>query len=84
VTVRCRREQLDTPLVAVEIADDGPGLDEGGRRRALEPFFTTKAGRLGIGLNVAARIAQRWRGTVQLEAAPRGLVARLTLPVAVP
>jgi signal transduction histidine kinase len=82
VTVRCRAlERSGTALAAIEIADDGPGLDEAGRRQALEPFFTTKAGRLGIGLNVAVRIAQRWRGTVELEGAARGLVARLALPV---
>jgi signal transduction histidine kinase len=82
VTVRC--EERGAGLAAVEIGDDGPGLAETERRQALEPFYTTKPGRLGVGLNVAARIAQRWRGTLELEGAPRGLVARLTLPVVVP
>ena len=79
-------------MTAIEVTDDGPGLNEEGRRRAREPFFTTKPGRLGIGLGVAARIAQRWRGAIELDArpagsgqeAPRGLVARLLLPVVVP
>lgn len=85
VTVRCRLlDRNGAALAAVEIADGGPGLDEQERRQALEPFFTTRPGRLGVGLNVAARIAQRWRGTVELEGAPRGLVARLALPAVVP
>ena len=82
VTVRCG--ERGAGLAAVEIGDDGPGLAETERRQALEPFYTSKPGRLGLGLNVAARIAQRWRGTLELEGAPRGLVARLTLPVVVP
>jgi len=69
-------------LAVIEVADDGPGLDEAGRRQAREPFFTTKPGRLGVGLNVAGRIAQRWRGTLELAGGRRGLVARLSLPVA--
>ena len=81
VTVRCREAGA---RAALEIADDGPGLGEAERRQALEPFFTSKPGRLGIGLNVAARIAHRWRGALELEGGARGLVARLTLPVVVP
>jgi signal transduction histidine kinase len=67
-------------LVVVEVADDGPGLDEAARRRAREPFFTSRPGRLGIGLNVAGRVAQRWRGSLELAGGP-GLVARVSLPV---
>jgi signal transduction histidine kinase len=86
VTLRAREAQprFGVAMAALEIADDGPGMGEPERRQALEPFFTTKPGRLGIGLNVAARIALRWRGTVELAEAGTGLVARLTLPVVVP
>jgi signal transduction histidine kinase len=74
-----------TPMVAIEVTDDGPGLSEAERRRAQEPFFTTKPGRLGVGLGVAARIAQRWRGAIELaEGEGKGLRARLLLPVIVP
>jgi signal transduction histidine kinase len=68
-------------MIALEVRDDGPGLTEEERRRVQEPFHTTKPGRLGIGLSVARRIAQRWRGTIALAAGPqRGLRARLLLP----
>jgi C4-dicarboxylate-specific signal transduction histidine kinase len=81
VTVRCREAEPrgSVPMMAVEVADDGPGCKPS--RQALDAFFTTKEGRLGVGLNVAIRIAHRWRGTVELEGARRGMVARLTLPV---
>ena len=83
VAVRCgtRERPSGETLATLEVTDAGPGLSEPERRRALEPFFTTKAGRVGIGLNVAARIAQRWRGTLELDGAARGLVARLALPL---
>lgn len=69
--------------VTLEIADDGAGLDERGRAQAREALFTTRPGHVGVGLNVAARIARRWQGRLELEAAsPRGLRARLVLPAA--
>lgn len=69
--------------LAIAVEDDGPGLDAAGRARAREPFFTTRPGRLGLGLNVVTRIAQRWRGTLELGDRPGGgLSARLLLPVA--
>ena len=76
--------QAPEGMATVEVADDGPGLDEAERRQAREPFFTTKPGRLGVGLNVAGRIAQRWRGSLELADASPGLAARLSLPVAAP
>jgi signal transduction histidine kinase len=69
-------------MIALEVTDDGPGMSEADRRQAKDPFFTTKPARLGLGLNVAHRIAQRWRGAVELAEGRPGLVARLLLPVA--
>jgi signal transduction histidine kinase len=79
-----RRGPAPEGMATIEVADDGPGLDEAERRQAREPFFTTRPGRLGVGLNVAGRIAQRWRGSLELADATPGLAARLSLPVAVP
>jgi signal transduction histidine kinase len=64
--------------VALEVGDDaGGGLSE----RALEPFFTTCEGRMGIGLNIAKRIAGRWRGNLALAALDRGTCATLTFGI---
>jgi signal transduction histidine kinase len=66
------------PHVLIDILDDGPGVPE----EAREPFFTTRPGRLGLGLNVAIRVAQRYGGSLQLRARERvqGTEARLSLP----
>jgi signal transduction histidine kinase len=70
------------PMTALEVVDDGPGLGPEELVQARQAFFTTKRERLGLGLNVAARIAQRWNGTVELASGRRGLIARLALPEA--
>jgi signal transduction histidine kinase len=77
-TVRCG---ADGDRVVIEVVDDGPGFADGAEGHALDPFFTTKAGRLGLGLNIARRIAARAGGTLSLAArAPCGVSARLVLP----
>lgn len=64
--------------VALEVEDDASGALPD---RALEPFFTTRPGRMGIGLNIARRIAGRWKGALAIGALDRGARAGLTLKV---
>jgi CheY-like chemotaxis protein/anti-sigma regulatory factor (Ser/Thr protein kinase) len=50
------------------IADNGLGMSEEVRRRAVEPFFTTKGPQgTGLGLSVAHGIVQRHRGELSLR-----------------
>jgi CheY-like chemotaxis protein len=59
-------------------------MDDATRKRATEPFFTTKGpGRLGVGLAVAEAVAARHRGEIEIESLPgRGTTVRLRLPTA--
>jgi signal transduction histidine kinase len=68
------------------VADDGVGMDAEVRRRALEPFFTTKGPQgTGLGLSVAHSIVQRHRGELSLRPGEgRGTVVTLRLPEAAP
>jgi two-component system NtrC family sensor kinase len=72
-------------LAVLEVADDGVGMPEEVRDRALEPFFTTKGPDRGTGLGLAAvhGFARRAGGRVEIDSAPgRGTRVRVLLPLA--
>jgi signal transduction histidine kinase len=67
--------------VLLEVADRGVGMDEATRKRALEPFFTTKADGAGLGLAVVHRIVDQAGGTMRIESAPgQGTTVRVFFP----
>jgi signal transduction histidine kinase len=56
--------------IALEVSDNGPGMAPELVERAVEPFFTTKTGRMGVGLSIANGIWRRHRGTLALKSRP--------------
>ena len=58
--------------VALEVADNGPGLSEDAGRRAFEPFFSTKPGGTGLGLSIVYRTAEVHGGGVSAKNRPTG------------
>ncbi|GAA0730837.1 response regulator [Sphingomonas sp. ABOLD] len=69
--------------LALVVHDDGCGMDAATLRRALEPFFTTKAGDrgTGLGLSMVHGFAEQSAGRLLLESAPgQGTSATLILP----
>jgi len=64
--------------VVIEIRDSGHGMPNEVLVRAVEPFYTTKHGRLGVGLSIANGIWRRHRGTLSLRSdAGEGTLVRL-------
>jgi signal transduction histidine kinase len=63
--------------VEVAVEDDGPGVDEGTRRRLFEPLITTRERGVG-GLALVKRIVERHGGTVAYGARAGGR-ARFTV-----
>jgi len=58
----------DTETVTITASDTGCGMSEETRRKALEPFFTTKGVRgTGLGLSVSWGIVKRHGGTIEIE-----------------
>jgi len=61
------REDGNADLLTLEIEDDGEGMEEEKKREALNPFFTTKGKKTGLGLALLAQSAQEAGGRVELE-----------------
>jgi CheY-like chemotaxis protein len=71
--------------VMIEVSDNGCGMTEAVRARALEPFFTTKPDGSGLGLSSVYGIVQQAGGSIDVSSEPgRGSSFRLTLPEAPP
>ncbi|HEV2591345.1 MAG TPA: ATP-binding protein [Gaiellaceae bacterium] len=76
----------DNQAVRLTVIDDGEGMDEATCERALDPFFTTKAGEggSGLGLSIVDGIVRGAGGTLEIESAPlRGTTVAIRLPAAI-
>lgn len=55
--------------VFIRIDDNGPGLDEEIVQKIFEPFFSTRADGMGMGLAISRSIIERHGGSLKLRAA---------------
>jgi signal transduction histidine kinase len=75
--------RADGSAYVIEVSDGGPRVALSVIEQMTQPFFTTKPGHVGLGLNIAKRIAYRYGGELKLQPSePRGLVASLRVPLA--
>ncbi|BDG07456.1 sensor histidine kinase [Anaeromyxobacter paludicola] len=80
LTVRARR---DDGLLALQVADTGPGIPPEERKRIFEPFYTTKPrGKgTGLGLAICREIASALKGRIEVDSQPgRGATFTLLVP----
>lgn len=69
--------------VRVEVADTGPGVPEDIRSRLFDPFVTSKADGVGLGLSIVWRIVEAHQGEIRLDPeAAAGARFIATLPAA--
>jgi two-component system nitrogen regulation sensor histidine kinase GlnL len=69
-------------FLEVEITDSGRGMTEEELRKALLPFYTTKARGTGLGLVMARQTVTRLGGTMEIRSSPgAGTTVLLSLPV---
>ena len=72
---------LDSQTVAVSVRDTGAGISDSATDLVFEPFYTTKATGMGMGLAIARSIVESHGGRIQMRRAPRrGTIAEFTLP----
>lgn len=76
------RTEIAGNLVCLEISDDGSGMDEEDLAAALDPFSSTRAHSLGLGLAVALRIMEAHHGEIEIKSRPgQGSVVTFRLPI---
>lgn len=75
-TPRERRMEIATcrmdDKIRITVRDHGPGIAADMLERLFEPFATTKAGGLGLGLAISRNIVQSFHGELRAENHPDG------------
>ena len=59
-------------MVQISVADTGPGLPDEVRKRLFQPFVTTKASGMGVGLSVCRAIVESHGGRMWADDNPSG------------
>jgi len=78
VTVSSYEDGTDVVLL---VADDGPGMSADVQAKLFQPFHTTKADGLGLGLSIVRGIVEAHRGSIRVDSAPgRGTRMQVRLP----
>lgn len=81
ITIHARRDHSASPMVEIQIADEGPGIASDVLPRIFDPFFTTTGG-TGLGLSVSYGIVQAHGGQLAARNADSGgAVFTLRLPM---
>jgi signal transduction histidine kinase len=80
----CLSAKQAGPAIAIEVRDNGSGIPESDRDRVQQRFVRLEASRStpghGLGLSLAAAIAQVHGGTLTLADAAPGLAAAIVIP----
>jgi two-component system sensor kinase FixL len=74
-------KMFDKGVVAISIIDTGPGIAPEIADRLFQPFVTTKAQGMGVGLSICRSIIEAHNGKLWAEANPAGgTIFRFTVP----
>jgi C4-dicarboxylate-specific signal transduction histidine kinase len=76
-----RTEEQVLGDLLVQVADSGPGIDPKHSGRIFEPFYTTKANGIGMGLTISRSIIEAHGGRLWVAKTERGSTFCFTLPI---
>jgi two-component system sensor kinase FixL len=83
VTTSLAKKETDVkgrPMVEIAVADTGSGISDAVADRLFQPFVTTKATGMGVGLSISRRLVEAHGGRMWAEPNPGGgTVFRFTL-----
>jgi PAS domain S-box-containing protein len=80
LTVSTSKDESGSALIAVR--DSGPGVAPQNVERLFEPFYTTKAGGMGMGLSICRSIVEAHGGRIWVSGnVPHGAAFQFTVPV---
>ncbi len=83
-TVAISTRMADGSL-AIQVADNGPGIPEDIRERIFEPLFSTKSFGVGLGLPLVRQIVEQHGGEIAVDTAlDEGTTITLSLPLSSP
>ena len=71
--------RLTENRVAIEVIDNGGGVEEKNINQIFESFYTTKSEGLGLGLSISQKIVDAHDGKLKLVNHNGGVIARITL-----
>ena len=72
------------PLITLEVADTGCGMDQETQSKIFDPFFSTKFTGRGMGLSAVQGFVRSNKGAIRVRSAPgQGSTFQVVLPAAV-
>lgn len=81
IEARPARLASHAPGLALELTDDGPGMDPQVLGKARDPFFTTRPSGTGLGLAIVDRVMRGHEGRLELTSEPgHGTTVALVFP----
>ena len=79
VTISC--EKKGKKWASIQIRDTGPGISAKEEPRIFDPFYTTKANGVGLGLAITHEIVLAHGGEIRVESEPKkGTIFEILLP----
>ena len=80
--LRIRTFANDRQMMTIEVSDTGPGIAEDIAAQLFQPFVTTKAGGMGVGLSISRRIIRSHGGDLTVRKNEAGGASfTFTLPI---
>ncbi len=74
--------EADGGRLFIEVADEGPGINDEDKEKLFMPYFSTEKGGTGLGLAIADRIIAEHNGHIRVrDNTPRGSVFTIELPI---